>query len=899
MKKLLSSFIALLLFSLLTASVADAQTIFSGQVTEQGAPLQNASVYVKGSGGVTTDANGNFQFKLAKGNYIVSVTHVGYKKAVREIVVADSALVLNVAMESTASQLGEVVISTGSRSSQRTITDSPVPIDIIGANDLLKTGQPTFDKALEYKVPSFNTVNTPVNDATSLLDPYEIRNMGPSRTLILINGKRKNSSALTYIQQSPGRGESGADISAIPIDAIKRVEILRDGASAQYGSDAIAGVMNIILKDKFNYGSFTLNTGVTGHGDGQHLGFSLNNGANFGDRGYLNYTIEFSHTALANRPGKVSAVGEEATFGADASAVVPFLSRFPDAKNINGNPENSAAKFLVNGAIPVDANTEFYYNAAYVYKKVNSFANYRTPYWKADNGLLHAAGSEYIGFGPNFVGDLNDYNGTVGVRSMQNGWKTDVSFTTGGNKQLYTVGNTVNESLGTASPISFKPGGFAFSNNIGNLDISRQIGNNVHIAFGSEFRVENYEIISGDTSSYSGPGAVSFPGYSARNAIKASRYNLGGYADLSWDITKQFLINGTAREEKYSDFGNAFVWKISTRYKLLDDKLTLRSSISTGFRAPSMAQINLQLAQTAFSGGTIVTHGIVSNTSPESRLLGVPKLRPEKSVNFTAGFGLKLADNFNVTLDYYNIKVSDRIILSDNISQGTGAGSAGLNAVLASSHVSGVSFFTNGLNSRTQGLDFVANYRNIPLGKGTLSFNLAGNYTLQNVNLGTINPPLIAAAGKSVLNPEIEALLLTSRPKFKYIIGAEFNTGKFSVNVNEVIIGPTLFHDTENGIDDNLNAKFPTKALTDLSVSIPLLKNLTLNAGVENIFNALPQFKLVARNAAGQAVLNDPAKVLSNINGITFDGRYSVTGYNGSQFSQLGTMYTASLNLKF
>lgn len=877
---------------------AQAQSILKGRVSDDQAPLPGVSISVQGNG-TRSDAAGLYSVKLNNGEYTVTFSHVGFKKVTKQVTIAGADVVLDVVLESTASQLNEVVISTGSRSSQRTIIDSPIPIDIIASADLVATGQPTFDKALEYKVPSFNTVNTPVNDATSLLDPYEIRNMGPSRTLILINGKRKNSSALTYIQQSPGRGESGADISAIPIDAIKRVEILRDGASAQYGSDAIAGVMNIILKDRFNYGSFTLNTGITGHGDGKHLGFSLNNGANFGEKGYINYTIEFDHTSLANRPGVVSAAGEVATFGADPAVVSGFLARFPDARNINGNPENSAAKFLVNGAIPIGENTEFYYNAAYVYKKVSSFANYRTPYWKQDNGLLHPAGSEYIGFVPTFVGDLNDYNATAGFRSTQNGWKTDVSFTTGGNKQLYSVGNTINSSLGTASPINFKPGGFAFSNNIGNIDVSRKITDNVHLAFGSEFRVENYQIIAGDTASYSGRGAVSFPGYSSRNAITASRYNLGGYVDLAWDITKQFLINGTAREEKYSDFGNAFVWKVSSRYKLADDKFTLRSSISSGFRAPSMAQINLQLAQTAFSGGTIVTHGIVSNNSPESRLLGVPKLRPEKSINFTAGFGLHPVENLNVTLDFYNIRVNDRIVLSDNIGPGTGPGSAGLNAVLASTHVAGVSFFTNGLNTNTRGLDFVANYRNIALGKGKLSINLAGNYTLQNRNLGTINPPLIAAAGKSVIDAELEALLLTSRPKYKFIVGADYKVGKVTFSANEIIIGPTTFHDTENGIDDNLNAFFSTKALTDLSISLPILKNLNLTAGVQNLFNALPQFKLTAKNAAGEAILKDPAQVLSNINGITFDGRYSVTGYNGSQFSQMGTTYSASLSLKF
>ena len=280
-------------------------------------------------------------------------------------------------------QLSEVIL-TGSRSAPRSNVDTALPIDVVSSKDLAMTGQATFDKALQYKIPSFNTVQTPVNDATSLLDPYEIRNMGPSRTLILINGKRKNLSALLYTQDSPGRGKTGADISAIPTDAIKRIEILRDGTSAQYGSDAIAGVMNIILKDDIEYGSATLRTGITSEGDGEMIGISLNNGTSIGDgKGFLNYTIDFSKVNLASRSGIVSTEGEAVEFGADINVVREFLGRNPDANNINGSPETAASKFLVNGGYDLVENSKLYFNAAYVFKKVNSFVNYRTPYWKS------------------------------------------------------------------------------------------------------------------------------------------------------------------------------------------------------------------------------------------------------------------------------------------------------------------------------------------------------------------------------------------------------------------------------------------------------------------------------------------------------------------------------------
>lgn len=314
--------------------------------------LPGANILEKGTqNGTNSDFDGKFSLTVKEGAILV-ISFSGFET--QEIAV-DGKKIFNITLKE-GLQLDEVVV-TGSRTPARSNTSSPLPVDIVGVKELQATGQTTFDKALQYKIPSFNTVNTPVNDATSLLDPYEIRNMGPSRTLILINGKRKNLSALLYTQTSPGRGETGADISGIPTDAIKTIQILRDGASAQYGSDAIAGVMNIILKDDYKNGSATFRSGITGEGDGEMLGVSVNNGTQIGDdKGFINYTVDFSKTALANRPGTVDAEGEFADFGGTRPGetladIRSFLSRRPDAGNINGSPETTAAKFLVNGAL--------------------------------------------------------------------------------------------------------------------------------------------------------------------------------------------------------------------------------------------------------------------------------------------------------------------------------------------------------------------------------------------------------------------------------------------------------------------------------------------------------------------------------------------------------------------
>lgn len=902
---MLKNVFTLLTVFLTALSVSFAQTRpVSGTVKdEKSTPLAGVSVQVKGTNrGAVTDNEGKYKIDISD-NATLVFSFIGFKP--QDVTVKAGQSVIDVTMAENAELLSEVVIAVGSRNSKRTITDSPIPVDILSATDLRSTGQPTFDKALQYRVPSFNTVNTPVNDATSLLDPYEIRNMGPSRTLILINGKRKNTSALMYIQTSPGRGESGADISAIPQQAIKRVEILRDGASAQYGSDAIAGVMNIILKDKYEYGSATLSAGITAKGDGQLFGIAVNNGANFG-KGYLNYTIDFSRSALANRPGKVSAEAEadpDLGFGAPLAQVKAFLAQKPDAGNINGQPETTSAKFLINGGNSLSDNTEFYYTAAYVYKKVNSFANYRTPYWRTtDDGLLTPAGQPYMGYVPTFQGDLNDYHATVGLRSETNGWKTDLSFTTGGNKQLYTVSNTRNRSLGKNSPIYFKPGGYSFSHNVGNIDISKAVSDKLNVAFGSEFRAETFTVFVGDTASYVGSGADSFPGITPNNAGSNTRFNFGGYVDLGYDITKDFLINGTFRAERYSDFGNATVFKISSRYKLLNDKLTLRASYSTGFRAPLLHQIYQQLAQASFVPGKgIQTKGIVNNVSPQAFALGVPKLTPEKSTNFTFGLGLNPTRNLSITLDYYNIKVKDRIVLGSEIA-GTAAGNTALDKILTSNGIVAVSFFSNALNTTTSGLDFVISQRNLLLGGNKLGINLAGNYTFENKYTSVKNTKLIADAGKSVFDRTQDALLFTSRPKYKMILGFDYQIKKIIFNLNNTLFGPTRFH--QNGLDDNTDTEFVPRVVTDLSVSIPFSPKATLTLNASNLFNVMPKWNFIDLKTGVKTHYNaddnvPSQKYFSQYNLITFNGRYSNVTYDGSHFSQLGTIFNAQFNLKF
>ena len=934
----------LTLLGLFIGLAAFAQVTVTGVVTDKNnVPISGANVIEKGTtNGAITDFDGNYNITV-QSNGTLEISYLGFDT---QRVAVNGKTSINVTLAEGVG-LGEVVL-VGSRTAPRSQIDTAVPIDVVSAKELQSTGQITFDKALQYKIPSFNTVQTPVNDATSLLDPYEIRNMGPSRTLILVNGKRKNLSALLYTQTSPGRGETGADISAIPTDAIKRVEILRDGASAQYGSDAIAGVMNIILKDDVNRGSATLRTGLTSEGDGEMVGISVNNGSTIGDdKGFINYTVDLSKVNQANRPGTVDAAGEAADFGADIADVQEFLSRNPDANNINGAPETASSKFLINGGLDIAENTELYFNTAYVYKKVNSFANYRTPYWRTTDDFPYLADffpgnnpnnpGGYDGYVPTFEGLLNDYNGTVGVKTVINDWNIDASYTTGGNTQTYTVNqshnrNSVfapefNETTGEFEPValyrensqqSFNPGGTKFTHNVGNIDISRILSDKVSIGFGAEFRNEVFEVIEGELASYDGGGADSFAGNAPENSGKFDRYNFGGYFSLDYDVSDAFLLSGTIRTENYSDFGNTFVYKFSSRYKITDN-LTARGSYSTGFRAPTLHQIFTQKTQFSFVPGSgIQEGGLINNVSSAARLLGVPQLDAEESTNFTIGFGGKLANNLTFTVDYYNIAVNDRIVLGTEITA-TGDPTNALDMFLTNNNLSDISFFSNAIDTKTSGVDVVLSKNNIGIGNGSLDLNLSGNYTIQNERDGAVKDiPLVADSGQSVVNDTQEALFFTSRPETKWILGANYEIGKFGLSLNNTYFGKTKF--AQQGLQDleglfinaadipagsvsdgssDLRTEFIPKIVTDLGINYNATEKITISLNVNNVFNVLPEWEFTNATATGQAILNGAPVTNSPSNLITFNQRYSQTTYDGSHFSQLGTMFNLSLNYQF
>jgi len=491
MRKLLH-LVALLLLSVTVI----AQTTIHGIVQSvDGEPLIGATVKEKGTDqGTATDLTGHFTLDVDHLPIILVVSYIGYTSA--EFHVNNTNPLILSLNEGVV--IDDVVV-VGSRFAPRSSITSPVPIDNIRSDELIQTGQIGVDQMLTYKIPSYNSTQQTISDATAHFNPADLRGLGPSRTLVLINGKRKNASSLVYINDTPGKGEVGVDMKSIPAAAIERVEVLRDGASAQYGSDAIAGVINVVLKDDYEYSSLNIQSGITTEGDGLTYGYDFNTGFKLGERGFINLTTSYSVQEETNR---APSTGKDLLFGNIFAGIPglealgqslldgtePWLKENPTMGMRVGTPNMNTADIFVNSKFDIDENTQFYAFGGLTQRDGLSYALYRTPYWKGtDFGLLHDPDEPYVGFQPTFETDIVDHSLAVGVTGNKMGWDYDLSLTNGKNTVDYTIGNTLNFSLAELSPTQFNAGGYEFSNTVTNLDVARQFGI-YHLGFGSEFR---------------------------------------------------------------------------------------------------------------------------------------------------------------------------------------------------------------------------------------------------------------------------------------------------------------------------------------------------------------------------------------------------------------------------
>ncbi len=832
--KTLFKYLLALLFLPLTVV---AQTITGTVKDESGEALPYANVVEQGTqNGTTTDDNGNFSLTVSKIPTTLVASFVGLGSQTKNITGTEQvAFTL-----SSSSKLDEVVI-TGSRGKPRTVLTSPVPIDYVDAKALVSSGQPTFDKMLSYKVPSFNSTNQTISDATAHFDPADLRGLGPSRTLVLVNGKRKNLSALVYVNDTPGKGEVGTDLKSIPTAAIANIEVLRDGASAQYGSDAIAGVINIILKKQVNKTTANITSGITSEGDGFNFGADVNSGFKLGEKGFFNYTLAFYNQDKTNRAGTP---GEDNLFGVAANDPTygAWLAAHPDLGMTVGQPKLTSTNLTINAGSPISkGKADFYATLSANTRKGTSYALYRTPYWiTTDYGLLTPAGQTYDGFQPTFETGIKDYLATLGTKFKLAGFDSDLSLTYGSNAVDYTIGNTINPSMGAASPTTFDAGAYAFSQLVTNLNFNKTIGN-FGIGFGTEIRQETFEAKAGQIESYQGGGAQSFPGLQPANALKKNRNNIGFFTTLEWDVNDTFLVGGSLRYENYSDFGNNVSWKLNSRYKLGDNG-ALRASYSTGFRAPALHQIYLSNIQTLVSGGTISNQGTFNNVDPVIRNgLGVPQLHAETANNFSIGYTQRIARNFSFSLDYYNVAIKDRVLFSGEVGyQAGGPGNPANNPVeqiLDTYNVTSMKFFINAVNTKTSGLDLVANYSNIDFASGKLDINFSANFNKTKIDGQIATPQILASNGYDIFNRKEQSRIISARPDSKVLLGFDYKKNKLGVNFNNTYFGSVTW---QHASDPTKDQTFKGKVLTDLGFTYAFSKKISANLMFNNLFNVYP-----------------------------------------------------------
>ncbi|MDR6761501.1 iron complex outermembrane receptor protein [Flavobacterium sp. 2755] len=834
---------------LLNSAFLFAQKEVSGVVKDKtGTPLPGVNIVEKGtSNGVSTDFEGGYKIKVKEGATLV-FSYVGFG-TVEKSASGDK---VDVTLDESGGQVLSDVVVTGSRSTKRTVVNSAVPIDVINVKDVTtQSGKIEINQLLQYVAPSFNANKQSGSDGADHVDPASLRGMGPDQTLVLINGKRRHQSSLINLFGTRGRGNTGTDLNAIPAASIKRIEILRDGASAQYGSDAIAGVINIITNDNVNELTGSVTYGVFNtHADGDFVpgtpntkGYRLDkngNGNSYGkdqdfDGGSVRVAANYG-VALGTKGGYANFTGEFINKNKTLRPAYDFRKGFGDA-------EMQGVNLFANFAVPIADKTEFYAFGGSNFRDTDAYAFTR-------NDGERVVESVYPGgYTPRITSKINDNSIAAGIKTESGGgWKFDLSNTFGKNKFQYDIKGTINASLEEKSPHEFDAGGHSLLQNTTNFDISKNydsVLSGFNIAFGTEFRVEKFEIFAGEEGSYttydtngvpitdpttqsapidpiSGnprPGSSQgFPGYSPANEVNESRTNFSLYADGELDVTKAFMVNAAVRFENYSDFGSTVNGKLASRLKL-GDHFNLRGSVSTGFRAPSLAQIYYNLRFTNFNASGATEVLLAPNDSEITRAFGIGKLNEEKAENASLGFTASFGD-FTATVDGYYIKVKDRIVLTGYF-----------DASALNLGVSEAQFFANGVDTSTHGLDLVLSWKKT-YDFGTFGATLVGN--INDMKIDRVkNGPLLDEA--TFFGKREKAFLLASAPDNKFGLNLNYSKSKFDAGLAFTRFSKVVLVDYADE-DDVYNPRL----VTDLTVGYQFTKSLKLSLGSNNLFNVYP-----------------------------------------------------------
>ena len=903
------------------------QNIISGTVVDEtGEVLPGATIIKKGTTvGATTDFDGNFSIEANQGDTLV-ISYIGYQS--KEVVVTSNTLSIKLV---SGVALSEVVL-VGSRNPNRTATESAVPIDVIDVAELASAGpQVSVTQIMNYVAPSFSSSTQTVSDGTDHIDPAQLRGLGPDQVLILINGKRRHTSSLVNVNGTPGRGSVGTDLNAIPVASIKRIEVLRDGAAAQYGSDAIAGVINIVLKNSVNVLTASVTSGANfsknandhrGGVDGEKTQVDVNYGLPIGkDGGFINltgslttrqrtsrakdYTAQIYHGfnaiewgayndgfSLSDLKTDVDAIKNYATevsyFDAalqgDIAAATTIeelqgllnidvtdnelVRRGLERRDFNmsvGQSGLEQGQFMGNMEIPIDENGgQIYAFGGLSYRHGDASGFYRTPGHSSGRGNTLA----YInGFLPNIESDIVDKSLGFGIKGKINDWNVDLSNTWGQNTFAYNITNTTNFYLQSASPSEFYAGLNGFEQNTTNLDISKyhdDIFAGLNIAFGAEYRVENFFIEAGEESSYekydingevvdsqttdeeqvvdffgnqASAGAQVFSGFTPNNAIDARRNSYAFYADAEADFTEKFLVSAALRYEDFSDFGNTLNGKVAARYKA-SDNVNIRAAVSTGFRAPSLHQQYYSKSNTLFNDQGIAQEvGTFTNDSRAAELFGIPKLKEETSLNTSLGFTAKIPSaNLTFTVDGYYIAIDDRITYTGNF--GDPDDGSDLDEIFNSLGIGQAAFFANAIDTDTKGVDVVITHK-ATIGEGRLMNNFAATYSKTEKVGATQASDVLAEAGlvDTFFDESSRVYLELAVPRFKANLSNNYDVGNWSFFLRNAYFGSV--EDTGN-LTEGGHPVIGGAVITDLTLGYKLSDAFKITVGANNVFDVYP-----------------------------------------------------------
>ncbi len=806
----------------------------------------------------------------------------------------------------------EEIVTLGSRAPGRVSADLPVAVDTFTEEDMEATGETEVGRMLQKLAPSFNFSSSSISDGTDALRPATLRGLGPDQTLVLVNGKRRHQASLIHINNSVGRGTAGTDMNAIPAAAIKRVEVLRDGAAAQYGSDAIAGVINIILKDNAEGGLAAVSVGQYSEGDGTNTNVDLVKGFSLGDDGYLTLTGNYrdrESTTRANPQGVCLYGGCVDTDGNG------YLEPAPgnEDREVNGpsrdpfrigDSESQQFAVVANAGLGL-GDGELYGFITYSGRDGNSGAFNRNP--GGSNAALDDGENVIIdGFLPNINSEIDDLSYNIGYRiDFDDDSTFDLSYTNGRNTIDYLTSNTVNYSF--VNELNFGVGlsdaeirdiiprqAFAYGIELGletiNIDYTTALSSNLFLALGGEIRKDEYVITAGEEYSYTdydtvdgagiypqnaSGGTQGFGGIGPSSAVDVSRDVVSFYGDLEWQASDALLLAAAIRYDDYEISGETWNFKLAGNWAITDT-FRLRAAASTGFRAPSMQQIYFSNISTQFINGVQIETGTFPNNSTVAQAIGIPDLQEEKSQNLSAGIVWDMTDRWNLVIDFYSIEIEDRVVLSSNL--GTGLSPA-LDAALLATDSGGGQFFLNAIDTDTTGVDIISTFGDISFLGGDMMITFAANFTDTEITDVFSNTPTLASIPPDVIFGGFQpSVIETWQPESRVILGFVHNIGSFTTNLAFNYYG-------EYTTVDSGEQTYGAETLTDLRVNYQFNNGVNIYLAGNNIFDVTPD---EVTNSGSRGGLFESAPGLADLGSPTvfkYSRRSAPFGFNGAYWS--------------